>query len=497
MNILLKKFKDITLSVIPILVITMIMQIVIYFTKANSFNKVLLSNFLIGTIFLIIGLLLLLLGLDLSIVKIGETLGEKLINSKKILFILPIVFIIGAIITAAEPDLLILSTQLSNQSQTIINTYYLIIAISCGVGILLLFSVIRLIFNLDIKYSLYLLYIIILSLVLIILFKNENLISIAFDASSATTGAIIIPFILSFGVGLSKAKKDKRDNDSFGYVAFVTTGTIISTLIYLLIISEKNIPQVIIKSEFNNQIFMPFIYQSPNYLLQTTISIVPFVLLFIILNFTFLKLKKRELLKVFKGFIYIFVGLYLFLLAANIGYIDFAKYIGQEISSWHISIILLIAFIIGISITFTESSVHFFCKQVSIVTNSTLKKRIILIFLSIGVGLSLITVLLINYFKIPFSLVILPLYLLAIIFLLFIPALFQGLSFDAGSVASGPISATFVLSFIQGITIKNIKSISIGNLYGTLALISIMPVLTMEILGIIYYFKIKKRGINL
>ena len=306
MNILLKKFKDITLSVIPILVITMIMQIVIYLTKVNSFNKVLLSNFLIGTIFLIIGLLLLLLGLDLSIVKIGESLGEKLINSKKILFILPIVFIIGAIITAAEPDLLILSTQLSNQSQTIINTYYLIIAISCGVGILLLFSVIRLIFNLDIKYSLYLLYIIILSLVLILLFKNENLISIAFDASSATTGAIIIPFILSFGVGLSKAKKDKRDNDSFGYVSFVTTGTIISTLIYLLIISEKNIPQVIIKSEFNNQIFMPFIYQSPNYLLQTTISIVPFVLLFIILNFTFLKLKKRELLKVFKGFIYIF-----------------------------------------------------------------------------------------------------------------------------------------------------------------------------------------------
>ncbi len=492
MNVVLKKLKSVSLAILPIFLISMVLQLVIYITNKKVFNHVLFFNFVIGSIILLFGLLFLLIGLELSIVKIGQVLGEKIINSRKVLFFLPLIFIIGLFITAAEPDLLIIAKQLSQNTNSLVNAYYLIISISCGVGLLLLVATIRLIFNLELKYCLWVLYLIILSLVIIILFKNNNLLSIAFDVASATTGAIIIPFILSFGIGLANAKKSARDDASFGYVALVSAGSIISSLIYFLSISENHFVLKHTEESIANQIFFPFISNSLEYLKQTSLSIIPFFILFIIINFTLIKLKKNEFIKILKGFIYIFLGLFLFLLSANISYIDFAKILGSQISEWNIFANIFIVFLIGISIVFTESSVYILCKEVSSVTNGAIKQGFVLTFIAIGVALSLVLIYLKNTFFISFSYLILSLYLIAILLLFFIPNLFQGLSFDAGSVASGPISSTFVLALMQGINKNNVSNIS--SLYGTLAIISIIPVITLELLGLVYYFKIRKRS---
>ena len=86
---------------------------------------------------------------------------------------------------------------------------------------------------------------------------------------------------------------------------------------------------------------------------------------------------------------------------------------------------------------------------------------------------------------------LLVLYLVALALTLKAPALFTGIAFDSGGVASGPMTATFVLSFVQGIAISQTGDVIVA--FGTIAMVALTPLITLQLLGIIYDRK-ERRG---
>ena len=478
MNIILRKIKDILIMLLPLFFLTLFIQLILYlYTKDISLN--ILYQFIISNVIMFFALFFLLIGLDFSILEFGEELGSKLVK-KRFYFIITIVSFIGILITICEPDLYIVAYKISSISP-VINLYLLILTISISIGVFLLIAIIRLLFNLSIKYTIIIMYIIAFSLQVVLTILNDNLVSISYDIGAATTGVIIVPFILSLGIGLSKNKVKKSLSDSFGLVAIVSVGALIGSLIYFIFkyTAFKNYNHV--ESSINNtSIFSPFIKNAPKYLLQTAISILPFILIFIILQIFTLKLKKQKIIKISKGFVYIFIGLFLFLLSSNIGFTNFSYYLGDKIRNFSIYIKILISIFVGLSVIIAEPSAKVLANQIYKASYGAIKKRTIIILLSLSVGIAMVIILLRARFSINLVYIIMPLYLIALILIPFTSEIFYGISFDSGSVASGPLTSVFILSFIQGLQ----KTNKIEQLYGSIAIVSVIPIIFLLILGI-------------
>lgn len=491
---MLKKFKEILLSVIPLIILVLILQLALYLKDRTSFNKVIFLRFLIGTIILTIGLFLLLQGLDMSIIKVGDKIGSTLIKKNKIPLLLLTTLFIGVLVSVAEPDLQILAKQISDFSNGSLNRWAIVLSISFGVGILMFVSVLRTLFNLKIKYLIIYLYSIIFIMTFLLFTLNESFIPIAFDSSASVTGAIVVPFILSYGIGITKRNKKSKKEDGFGMVAIAAAGTIIGALSYFLIKSGVKVENInIARNDLGSGIIMPYFLEAPKYIIETTISLVPFIILFIIFQIFSLKLKWYEVRKIINGFSITFFGLFLFLLSANVGFIEYARYIAENINKIGKPFVLILGLLVGLFAILSESSVHVLTGKITDVTKGSLKRIPVLIALSIGVGLSLLVALIKSlYLNISYFFIIIPLYGIALILISFTPNLFAGLAFDSGAVSSGPMGATFLLGFVQG-TGGQGGLTSLESIFGTLGLVTVFPIITIELLGIIYNIKEKKQ----
>ena len=496
MNLLLKKLKEILISVAPVVGIVLVIQLILVFTPSG--NQVPWSDifkFLIGSVILIFGLTILLFGLELSINKVGSDTGNSLIKTRNIGIILTVAGLLGFFIAIAEPDLLILATQINSFSAGLLNTFLIIISIAFGVGLMMVLAFLRSIFKWNIRPILITLYVIIFTLTITLEILNPNLFSVAFDSSASVTGAVAVPFILALGIGAARSDKQAKEEDSFGMVGMTSAGTIIGASIYLLASSHLKFESVTISVNETSGILKPFVFQIPTYLWQAALALLPFLILYLILQFSFIKEDKKAFFSKLKGFLYVFVGLLLFLLSANVGYIGVARELGINLSKLGIVPVTIAAFFIGALVILAESSVHVLTDQIYSVTSGSLKKIPVLIALSIGVGLSLVFMVLrssIEWLTLP--MLIIPLYSIALILSFFTPNLFVGLAFDSGATSSGPMAATFILAFIQGVAIHfGGESASLGDLFGTLAAVTVVPIISIEILGIIYH-KVLTKG---
>ena len=205
-------------TILPIVIITLLLKIFI------PIPNTLLVTFIISSILLILGTSLFTFGAEMSMEIIGEKIGNKLVKTKKIWIVLLVSFIIGTVITIAEPDLKVLADQL-----TTIPNLIMILTISVGVGISLLLSSLRSIYGWDLNKILLVSY----SLILVLMFfVHEEFIPVAFDSGGVTTGTISIPFIMTLGIGLTLNRTDKKvQESSFGLVALCSIGPIIAMML--------------------------------------------------------------------------------------------------------------------------------------------------------------------------------------------------------------------------------------------------------------------------
>lgn len=477
-------FEQLYSSIKSILPITLII-LGISLISFNSGLISLLPSFLIGSLLLIIGMTFFNLGVDISMVEIGSRIGNNLTKKKTIPLILMFSFIIGFIVTIAEPDLSVLASQVPSISDDL-----LINSVGLGVGIFLLFAVFRLLFQLN--FSLILAIFCIIAFVLAF-FTPLEFVPLAFDAGGVTTGPLSVPFIIALGAGLAFKRRDKKKKeDTFGMISFCSIGPVIVVLILGIIFNAKsnfnpyNIPDYSTIGE----LFRLFINVLPNFLYDVLESFSPIVIFFLVYNFLFLKLNKKILLKIFKGLVYTYIGLTMFLWGINVGFLPIGYMIGKTMSNLEL-LLVPIGMVIGYFIVISEPAVGVLTEQIEELTNGNIKRKVLNVSLSIAVSLATGLAVLHAITGISIIWFLLPGYAIALILSLFVPQIFTAIAFDSGGVASGTMSATFLLPFVIGISEALGRNV-LTDAFGLIAIVATTPLVVIQIVGLIYKLKTKK-----
>lgn len=481
---LVSKLKESYFSIMPIVLIVVVLGLTIIDIQPSLFVK-----FIICAILLIFGMALFNLGAEMSMIPIGESIGSGLTKSKKIWLMLVSAFAIGFVITFAEPDLSILATQ------SPINKWIFIICVSVGVAVFLLLAVLKILFNIRLNILLTISYGLVF--LLAILFPNR-LVALSFDSGSVTTGPISVPFIMAFGLGLSAVrKKSSSDDDSFGLIALASAGPILSVMLLSLFI--KGDPTVnshaIATPTWSNM--MPTLFSDLlASLSDIAIVLLPILAIFLIFQFTMIKLPKRNVGKILIGLLYTYLGISIFLAGIESSFLPIASEIGTQIIAKNKTWILIpLSLLIGYFIISAEPAVHVLKKQVEEITNGAIKQKTILITMSVGVALSVLIAMLKTLLNIPFFYIVLPIYAITLILSYFNSSVLSAVAFDAGGTATGAMAVSFVLPLISGVS-SALGQDALTSAFGTVALIAIMPILTIQILGFIHKLAERKTIVN-
>lgn len=487
------KFKEVFLAVLPITVIVTILN----FTVA-PLGMPLFIRFLLGAFFIVIGLSIFLFGVDVGITPVGNLMGSIITKSNKIWIVGISGLVLGFFVSVAEPDLQILASQVEFVSSGLIPRLSIVVVVSLGIAVLLTAGLIRIVYNVPLYKVLTALY----GLIFILsLFTSSEFLAISFDASGATTGALTVPFILALGFGVAVLKKDSKssEKDSFGLVAIASTGAIISVMIMSII---KKTDKITASLEVNlsetSSIMGPFLQKLPHVLFEVFIALLPLLVIFLVFQVISFKLDKRAFFKILKGFVYTYIGLVYFMVGVNASFMDVGSKVGYYLAGMDNKIyIVLVGFLLGFVTILAEPAVYVLTDQIEEVTSGYVKRSIIMTALSIGVGFSVaLSVIRIMIPGIQLWHYLLPGYLISVIMTFFVPKLFVGIAFDSGGVASGPMTATFILAFAQGAAERIESANVLIDGFGIIAMVALTPLITLQIVGFIYKIKSKKGGLK-
>lgn len=470
-----EKIRESAFSVIPIAVIVC----VIAFFAAPVSTDVMLA-FIVGSLLLIVGLGIFMFGSDNSMVVIGNHLGSFLTKSGKIWLILIISFLIGVIITMAEPDLQVLAGNVSH-----INTTVLIITVSVGVGLFLVICMLRILFAVPLKWLLIIFY----GIVFVLAFLSDpDYISVAFDSGGVTTGPMTAPFIIALGVGVASIRSDKNaENDSFGLVALCSIGPILSVLILGFVYpGEASEIASSLAQSYSNTVELGFSYLKaiPQYMFEVFIALLPIVLIFLLFQKFAFHLDKESFLKIMLGIGFTFIGLVIFLLGVNVGFSALGTMLGQTMANgWTKYLLIPVYALIGWFVVSAEPAVHVLTAQVEEVSAGAVTKKEMLRSLQFAIALAMALSMIRVLTGISILWIVVPGYAIALILSFFTPPIFTAIAFDSGGVASGPMSATFMLPFAIGVC-QAMGGNVLTDAFGTVALVAMMPLITVQIMGL-------------
>lgn len=475
-----EKISESLSSVLPITIIVLILS----FTLAPMPIGTLMM-FLLGAVMLIVGMGFFSLGADIAMMPMGDQMGRKLGASKNLPFIMAICFFIGVTVTIAEPDLSVLAKQVPAVPDMVI-----ILTVAAGVGIFLMLSMLRTRMGWPLSRTLIILYILVF--ILSIFVPNEFL-AVAFDSGGVTTGPITVPFILALGTGLASIKG--KDDDNFGTVALCSVGPILAVMLLGLFYQSTEVAYTPFEIPIvmdSQEVGIQFAAGLPEYVKEVALGLLPVILFFAVFQLISIRLRKHALIKIGVGILYTYVGLVLFLTGANVGFMPAGYFLGQTIAALPQDWILVpIGMIVGYFIVAAEPAVHVLNKQVEEVTAGAIPQKAIQLSLSIGVALSLGMAMLRVWLGIPIYYFLVPGYAIAIILTFFVPKIFTAIAFDSGGVASGPMTATFLLPLAMG-ACEALDGDILLDAFGVVAMVAMTPLITLQLLGLAYKFKLKK-----
>ncbi|MCM1084188.1 MAG: DUF1538 domain-containing protein [Clostridium sp.] len=479
-NIIKEKMKESVSSVLPIACIVLVLCLFVV-----PISSGLVLSFLIGTAMIIVGMCLFTIGADLSMTQIGSHIGAKMTNTRKLWFIMLLSFVLGIVITVAEPDLQVLAANVPE-----IDTKVLVATVSVGVGFFLMVSMLRILFGIPMKWLLLGLYGIVFLLAYL---SDENFLSVAFDSGGVTTGPMTVPFIMSMGVGVASIRSDeKAKSDSFGLIALCSIGPILAVLILGFIYNNNTSEaSAMLVNEFavSVDIGKGYLAAFPDYFYEVVVALFPIFVFFLIFQIFSLKLEKRPFKKIVVGIVFTYIGLVLFLTGVNVGFSSLGYVLGGALVEKNMTwMIVPLAMVMGWFIINAEPAVHVLNKQVAELSAGAISEktmgRTLSIAVSIAMGIAMIRVLT----GIPIIWFVLIGYIIALLLAFFVPATFTAIAFDAGGVASGPMAATFMLPFAMGIC-NVIGGNVMTDAFGLVAIVAMMPLITVQIMGAISTLK--------
>ena len=482
---LLEKFKESLLSILPITVLVVI--IALSFTKMSGY---MIGNFLIGAVLLIFGMGLFTLGADVAMMPMGGSIGSMLAKTKQSRFPLVLLtsLVIGFVITLAEPDLHVLAEQLSSP--------IVIYVVAAGVGLFLVFSVLKALFRLKLTYILLACYDIVFVLAVVLWAVKPEFLAASFDGGGVTTGPITVPFLMAMGLGLSAVRGGRSEEDSFGMIALCSIGPILAVMILGLsdsiTLGGGETSNIVIESfsDIGALLGAGFLHQMK----EVAIALAPVVAVFFFFQIVSLHLNKSQIIRIVVGIVYTYVGLTVFLTGVNVGFMPMGEQIGAALASKsYRGILIPLGMVMGCLVVLAEPAIHVLNKQVEEVTGGAISKKLMLIALCSGIALSVGLAMLRVLTGISSWWFIAPVYGISILLTFFVPPIFTGIAFDSGGVASGPMTATFMLPMAIGAC----TAIG-GNVYtdafGLVAFVAMTPLITIQLVGLM--FKLKTRHID-
>lgn len=489
MSVLTQKLKEVSFAVVPIIIIVLILHF--FVVPLDAIN---IYRFLLGAVLIIVGMSIFLLGVDICITPLGSLFGHVMTKPNKVWIIVAGGLVLGFLISIAEPDLHILSNQVEEVTAGLIPRLVLVMVVSAGIAVLLVVGLVRIIYSIPLYLVLAGLYLIISVLSLL---TSRGFLAISFDASGATTGALTVPFILSLSLSISAMKKDSKgsEKDSFGLVAIASTGAIIAVMLMSLLSGSGELSGQLSSETLDDGLLLtPFLKDFPHIALESALALSPLLVIFILFQIISFKLNRRPFTKIIKGFVYSFLGLTVFMLGVNAGFMEVGVDLGYAIASkGSTTLILFVAFAIGTVTILAEPAVHVLTHQIEDVTSGSVKRVFVLIALAAGVGLALVlTTIRIIVPEVQLWHYLLPGYAIALALGFIGPKLFVGIAFDSGGVASGPMTATFILAFTQGAASATASADVLIDGFGTIALVALTPLITLQVLGLIYRRKTDK-----
>jgi len=412
----------------------------------------------------------------------GDQIGSSVIKTKKLWLILLICFILGLLITVAEPDLSVLSSQVSSVFGS---KMMIIIAVGLGVALFLVFAVIKMIFKKDLSFMLMVFYLIVFAITALVIENgNSMLIPLAFDSGGVTTGPITVPFLMALGIGIAATVggRDQKEN-SFGLIAMCSIGPILALLV-LSILPKTGTPIIdtnySLSSPLISSIFLTLLANAE----EVGIAIILIVFVFIILNSIFIHLSKKKMEQMFVGIAYTFVGLVLFLTAVHIGFMPIGYKLGNQMIGISKPLFVIFGLCSGALIVLAEPAIRVLTKQVEEVTTGGITKKSLLIALSIGVGISICLSCIRLIFKFSVLYYIVPGYIISLGLSLFVPKIYTSIAFDSGGVASGPLTSSFILPFIIGACVSvNGQDMALQFAFGLVAMVAMTPLIAVQVLG--------------
>ncbi len=473
----LLKLKEATLSVSPIVVFVLILNL----TPVLTLSSFEIIAFLIASVLIILGIALFSLGADIAMTPMGKSVGTGLTKQKKLGLLLVVVFIIGLLITIAEPDLTVLAKQVSE----VMNGTILIVVVGLGVALFLMLAIIKMVFKVKLSMLLMFSYLVLFALTTLVLVNgNSAFLPLSFDSGGVTTGPITVPFIMALGIGVASSlgSKDSRDN-SFGLVALCSVGAVLGVMILGIFINgdmSYAIADYSLPSNLGVAFLQGFIHSAK----EVGLSLGLIIIFFLVCQFAFLKLSKQKLAKLGIGMIFTFFGLVIFLSTVNTVYISIGFKIGSSIASINKFLLIPIGLVIGAIVVLAEPAIHILNKQVEHTTNKAITKRAMLIGLTIGVGLSIALSMIRIIFDFSVLYYLVPGYIISLGLSFFVPSIYTAVAFDSGGVASGPLTSSFILPLgIGACAVIGGEAAIMSNAFGVVAMVAMTPLITIQVLG--------------
>ncbi len=477
MKELFAKIQEALLSALPITAIVYVLALTPWF----QFSTAELITFTVGAVLLVVGLGLFSLGADMAMTPMGSHVGAGLSRQKKLGLLLVVCFVLGMLITIAEPDLQVLAKQVS----AVMNGTVLIYAVGIGVGLFLVVAILKIVFRKSLSTILMLFYMLMFAMALMLVVNgNDALLPMSFDSGGVTTGPITVPFIMALGVGISSVLGDRHSQEnSFGLVSLCSVGPILAVLM-LGIFSSNDMTYTVPDYSVSDEIVHAFLHTAGHTCKEVAIALGLIVAFFIGCQLIFLKLPRKRIMKIGLGVGFTYIGLVMFLTGVNVGFMPIGYKLGYELAKLSEGVLVVIGLIMGVLVVLAEPAIHVLNQQVEDVTGGYISKKSMMMGLCIGVGSSIALSMIRIIFDFSIVYYVIPGYFLSLALSLFVPPVYTAIAFDSGGVASGPMTSGFILPFATGVCVcLQGEAAVLRDAFGVVAVVAMTPLITIQLLG--------------
>jgi len=503
----LRQLRDITLQSLPLAIL---ITLLLVFIKPMNIDNIV--TLIVSFVMVLVGQTFFLLGLEKSILPMGEYVGTNLAKLKKMIFIVLFGLIFGLFSSMAEPALMVIAKQYSFIDSSI-NLWLIIFIVSFGVGVSVAFALYKIAKNIPLKW----IFLISYGLIIILcIFVKPEFIGISFDISGATTGDLSTPFIITLGVGVARTISSKKHDNEFGLIGIASIGPLLAFLIFG-VIKSMVAPTIIEDLNLITTTDSTFLSILLTDMLDCFLALLPVLIIFFIFNAFFVKLPRKKTLGLIIASIVVYFGLLIFLVGVDYGFTMAGKHFGEAFvnngnnntiffglvnlgdTNWFKWLLLPVSFLLCFFITLCEPSIKVLANQVEEITQGSINKKVLTYALAIGIGLAGLLCILNILLDISILYFIVPLYIISLVLTIPSSNLFIGVAFDSGGVTGGAITSAFLvpmcLSVAQQVTshMNNPAYELLKSGFGIIGYMSITPVILVLSLGLIYDKMMKKK----